>query len=49
MPGGVSDAISVKPLGVVRLACMMPSALGWLGSPNSPNVLRSRSPPKTSR
>ena len=48
MPGGVSAAMILKPEGVSRLPCMMPSAPGWLGSPYSPNVLTVSSPPKVS-
>jgi len=45
-PGGMSEAIRVKPAGVARWACMTPSA----GSPPmSPNVITVSSPPKTSR
>ena len=47
IPGGVSAAISVKPLGVTSCPCMILSAMGESGCPNSPKVLSVSSPPKT--
>ena len=44
MPGGVSEAISVNPSGVSRLACMILSPSGP-ASPYSPNVFTTSSPP----
>ena len=47
IPGGVSAAISVKPLSVSSMPCMILSASGVSGAPYSPKVLRVRVPPKT--
>ena len=38
MPGGVSAPISVKPVGVTSIACMIRSAMGVSAWPNSPKV-----------
>ena len=46
MPGGVSEAISVKPDGVSSWLCMTLSSKPGGAWPKSPNVLTDSSPPK---
>ena len=45
-PGGMSDAMSVRPSSVSSCACMMPSAPSP-SVPYSPKVLTVSSPPST--
>jgi hypothetical protein len=47
IPDGVSAAMSVNPLSVSSMPCMILSASAESSAPNSPNVFSAKVPPKT--